>query len=394
MNNENKTLYEEESISSKHNINIPNLNINKNVSIVSYDEAPDFQKDNEYIKGGYLINCNTPIRLTKSLFMLHNETINIWTHLLGVILVIIFIIYTAIYITFYKTQIMNIKLDFEKIKKFTKPLQDLDNKLKELKIKFDKKFNLTDFSIFMDKFNTSVYLLKNSTKETSFSKYYERLLELLSDLKQDYNKKNLHRWPIFIMLISAILCLSFSTQYHILGVISKKINSFSSRFDYGGISLLIAGSCYPPYYYFFHCDNIFKSIYLCFITIFALCVFFYSLTSDFYLPTRRTFRGILFLILGLSTAIPVFHLIFLNKTITGFMEGPRLIYWYFGGISYVFGALLYINRIPEKCFPGKFDIFGSSHQLFHCLVLLGVIFHYLGCLDAYYYRFDASCPFK
>ena len=162
----------------------------------------------------------------------------------------------------------------KKIKKFTKPLQDLDNKLKELKIKFDKKFNLTDFSIFMDKFNTSVYLLKNSTKETSFSKYYERLLELLSDLKQDYNKKNLHRWPIFIMLISAILCLSFSTQYHILGVISKKINSFSSRFDYGGISLLIAGSCYPPYYYFSIVIIFFKSIYLCFITIFALCVFF------------------------------------------------------------------------------------------------------------------------
>ena len=112
-----KTLYEEDTISSKHNINIPNLNINKKVSIVSYDEAPDFQKDNEYIKGGYLINCNTPIRLTKSLFMLHNETINIWIHLLGVILVIIFIIYTAIYITFYKTQIMNIKLDFEKNKK-------------------------------------------------------------------------------------------------------------------------------------------------------------------------------------------------------------------------------------------------------------------------------------
>ena len=30
---------------------------------------------------------------------------------------------------------MNIKLDFEKIKKFTKPLQDLDKTLKELKIK-------------------------------------------------------------------------------------------------------------------------------------------------------------------------------------------------------------------------------------------------------------------
>ena len=164
------------------------------------------------------------------------------------------------------------------------------------------------------------------------------------------------------MLISAILCLSFSTQYHILGVISKKINSFSSRFDYGGISLLIAGSCYPPYYYFFHCDNIFKSIYLCFITIFALCVFFYSLSSDFYLPTRRTFRGILFLILGLSTAIPVFHLIFLNKTITGFMEGPRLIYWYFGGWKRK--SVFHISSIKAILTNDKCHLFLNNARVF------------------------------
>ena len=77
-------LYEEENISpTNQNINKDNSNKNKNVSIVSYEEAPDFQKDNEYIKGGYLINCNSPKKITKSLFMLHNETLNIWTHLLG-----------------------------------------------------------------------------------------------------------------------------------------------------------------------------------------------------------------------------------------------------------------------------------------------------------------------
>jgi len=41
---------------------------------------------NEYIKTGYRINFNSYWKLTKSLFMLHNETINVWTHLLGLII--------------------------------------------------------------------------------------------------------------------------------------------------------------------------------------------------------------------------------------------------------------------------------------------------------------------
>ncbi len=392
-------LYEEDNISTTNQkINKENSNTNKNMSIVSYEQAPDFQKDNEYIKSGYLINCNSPKKITKSLFILHNESINIWTHLLGVILVIIFIVYTSIFITSYKTQIMNIKYNFEKIKSFGKYFQEVDKKLKDLKIQFDKKFNLTDFTYFIEKFNSSIYSMKNvnnNNVSNSLSRYYEKLLEQITNLKKyliPYKELKLQRWPIFIMLFSAILCLSFSSTYHLIGIMSKKINSFSSRLDYGGISILIAGSCYPPYYYFFHCDYFFRNIYLSFISIFSICVFFYSLTSDFYLPKRRTFRGILFLILGLSTAIPVIHLIFFNRSIKGFMGGPRLIYWYFGGFSYVIGALIYINRIPEKCYPGKFDIFGSSHQFFHCFVVLGVIFHYLGCLDAYYYRFDAICP--
>ena len=262
-------LYEEDNISTTNQkINKENSNTNKNMSIVSYEQAPDFQKDNEYIKSGYLINCNSPKKITKSLFILHNESINIWTHLLGVILVIIFIVYTSIFITSYKTQIMNIKYNFEKIKSFGKYFQEVDKKLKDLKIKFDKKFNLTDFTYFIEKFNSSIYSMKNANNNNisnSFQKYYEKLLEQISNLKKfliPSKELKLQRWPIFIMLFSAILCLSFSSLYHLIGMMSKKINSFSSRFDYGGISLLIAGSCYPPYYYFFHCDYIYLLIFI------------------------------------------------------------------------------------------------------------------------------------
>ena len=77
---------------------------------------------------------------------------------------------------------------------------------------------------------------------------------------------------------------------------------------------------------------------------------------------------------------------------SGYEKAPHLGYWFLGGVSYVVGALMYIKRIPEKLKPGKFDYFGASHQILHFLVVLGVIFHFLGSLKAYYYRLGNSCP--
>ncbi|KAG7618852.1 AdipoR/hemolysin-III-related, partial [Arabidopsis thaliana x Arabidopsis arenosa] len=46
------------------------------------------------------------------------------------------------------------------------------------------------------------------------------------------------------------------------------------------------------------------------------------------------------------------------------------------GLLYGLGALVYATRIPERWMPGKFDIAGHSHQLFHVLVVAGAFTHY------------------
>jgi len=40
-------------------------------------------------------------------------------------------------------------------------------------------------------------------------------------------------------------------------------------------------------------------------------------------------------------------------------------------------------RIPEKWYPGRFYIIGSSHQLFHFAVVLAVVAHFIGVLTAF-----------
>ena len=117
-----------------------------------------------------------------------------------------------------------------------------------------------------------------------------------------------------------------------------------------------------------------------------------TLSPDFHLPIRRRLRGSLFLSLGISSAVPILHLRFLGEYVNGFEKVPKLQYWYFGGISYVLGGLIFILRIPEKFFPEKFDYFGASHQILHFSVNVGFILHYLGGIDSYFYRVENQCP--
>ena len=50
-------------------------------------------------------------------------------------------------------------------------------------------------------------------------------------------------------------------------------------------------------------------------------------------------------------------------------------------------------RIPEALVPGRFDIFGSSHQIFHCFVVLAAVAHFAGILTAFDYNYHhRTCP--
>ena len=67
--------------------------------------------------------------------------------------------------------------------------------------------------------------------------------------------------------------------------------------------------------------------------------------------------------------------------------------WYaIGGALYVGGAVIYILRIPERWYPGKFDICGASHQLFHICVVIGCVMHYHESYYLFYERGSFECP--
>ena len=433
-----KANKEEQNIESTENNEKVDYNYEKQLklSIGSFQEAPKFIQDNEYIKNGYILYCNTYKKTFLSLFICHNETVNIWSHLLGALYFIFLIWYTSHYISNFNSQLMNVKKDISIIEKKAnylnqyglnntspKVINKIYNEIKDMKINLEN-FNYkniyenslnqiyllnNNISNITEDINNSNNTINNSTSPSFMSNFFsfkkdliclkedvidlinldnKKTTELEKDLKlEERPKKKLGKWPLYIIILSAMLCFAFSATFHSIGSMSAIHHNILNRFDYGGISLLISGSCYPPYYYFFYHANTIKYFYLTEITVLGVGTFLYSLTDDFNKPKRRSMRGIIFLIFGLCTGIPVLHMAFFGDKIKGYGPGLRLIYWYLGGISYVLGALLYILRYPEKKYPGKFDYIGASHQLFHILVFFGAFFHFFGSIDAYNYRF-------
>ena len=169
------------------------------------------------------------------------------------------------------------------------------------------------------------------------------------------------RWPLFVNLSAAILCLLCSTIYHNFMHNSSYIHNKLATLDYGGICMLIMGSVYPPIFYPYACEPThgIRDIFMIIITFNCIAGFLSLLNDKLASPECRPYRGIMFIVLGFSSIFPLVYLHFTKDTvnISYFSSSPYVL----GGFCYFFGAVIYVLRIPEKFVPKRFDIVGSSH---------------------------------
>ena len=56
-------------------------------------------KTNKHVWSGYRINFRSYFNATKSILMIHNETVNVWSHLIGALVFIYLFCYTVVYMT-------------------------------------------------------------------------------------------------------------------------------------------------------------------------------------------------------------------------------------------------------------------------------------------------------
>jgi len=259
--------------------------------VVHHNHLPKWLRDNDFLVKGHRPPMNSYWKCFKSIFRVHTETGNIWTHLLGSIA------FTSIAVYF-----------------VTRPSTDVQWQEKAI-----------------------------------FSAFF----------------------------VGAVLCLTFSWMFHTVYCHSQTVGRFFNKLDYCGIALLTMGSFVPWLYYSFYCRLTPKLVYLIAIFILGTFCIVVSMWDKFAEPKFRPVRAGVFIALGLSGVIPAMHIVITD----GFYEAiydSALGWLTLMAVLYIVGAVIYAARIPERIWPGRFDIWCQSHQIFHVFVLIAAFVHYHG----------------
>lgn len=183
----------------------------------------------------------------------------------------------------------------------------------------------------------------------------------------------------------AAFCLGMSATYHTISNHSPLVARIGNALDYIGIVGLIVGSFIPSIYYGFYCMPDLQRFYWTMICTIGLGCVTVSVLPQFRTPKWRPFRAAMFVGMGLSAIFPVLHGLQIYGP--GLMTRKIGLGWMLlqGGL-YILGAGIYAARVPERLRPGRFDIVGHSHQIFHVLVVCAAVAHLMGLLRAFDYR--------
>lgn len=394
--------------------------------------------------GGYRSGFQKKRHIFKSIFMAHNETLNIWTHLLMALFFIALICWFYYYVDnckdFYLTTINEISQsgvmrDFkEKIISLELFTLELVNKVpsvtdinaKEAISKFiDKAKDFVDINDdlvgFWDgiknrlsKINLHLHMDDLSKFHKTFLGLNDSLLGLFDKLDEemvDFDKiewvsklaellpiKAVHHkmaiWPIIIYFLSATFCLGASATYHWLYPKGATFYKILHRMDLAGITILIFGSCVPILYYTFYCNP--GPFYFYLLLQFCSCfgTFFCSMCDWFHAESFRTYKGMIYAGCGLFAGALCFHCAIKANSV-GFNSdaipfATSFLYIATMGVMYLSGLVFYVFRFPERWWPNKFQFF-NSHVIWHCFVNAAAASHMLGVIEMYIQRISVTC---
>lgn len=317
----------------------------KNYHLLSYHELPEYMKDNEYILNYY--RADWPLKQAFfSVFRWHNETLNVWTHLLGFLL-------------FLGLTVANVK-DVPQVADF--------------------------ITVFVGQ-PPSANISKN------FSLGPTKLIDLKqeSHLKMDTTSPEAAatNWPFYVYLSGSMFCLLSSSACHLFCCHSHHLNLLLLQMDYVGITVMIITSYFPAMYYIFQCTPHWQVVYLVGITIVGICTIVTLLSPAFSTGKYRSFRAMLFVSMGLIGLIPAVHAVVVNWNDPH--RNVTLAYESVMALSYLMGTMFYVCRIPERWKPGFFDLACHSHQIFHVFVVLGALAHYGAAQLFLRYRGQMEC---
>lgn len=265
-------------------VQYPTRSYEKLRQLLSFEDAPEYNKHNPYILGGYRSMLPTKLCF-ESIFWWTNETINIWSHLFGWFLFIALTI-----------------------------------------------------------------------NDIAFLKMHASLVDKVI---------------VGILLVCFQLCMILSTVYHTFNCRSEKAYDCFLTYDLFGIALSLLAIYVSGIYYAFWCHNTLRNFY----TITVGFIFVAAMIIQ--IPQFKIHSNVkicMFVGWAAYGIVPTLHWVmemggFDNSIVRLLL--PRVLCMYLiVGIAF----LIYITKVPERWYAGKFDFLGHSHNWWHFFVLVALYY--------------------
>lgn len=198
----------------------------------------------------------------------------------------------------------------------------------------------------------------------------------------------LDRFMLTVTPMAALLTFSLSANFHTLSNHSDVVNLSCLLLDFSGILVLILASFLSAIYVGFYNHPFEQRLYWTMITTLiatsAVLVLHPKLQGMKYRPHRTT----AFVLTVLSGLGPTLHGMYVHGVRKGWHEcGVK--WWAAEGLCYLLGVVFFVSRWPERWAwrddktKGRFDVWGGSHSLFHCCVVVGAGCHCWGVWEAW-----------
>ncbi|OAQ86844.1 adiponectin receptor protein 1 [Purpureocillium lilacinum] len=191
---------------------------------------------------------------------------------------------------------------------------------------------------------------------------------------------------VSVYYLCVVVCFALSTAFHTLSDHSAPLHRFGNQLDHLGIVLVMWGTGVSGTHFALRCAPAsLRILYFSAVTATAAGCAVFTLQPRFRTPSFRTARFLMYCFLGASLFAPVVHA---WRGFGGGEDGLAAVSAVMGlrsflGLALVnfAGAAVYAARVPERWFPGTFDLLGQSHNWMHVLVFTGALIRLSGLLE-------------
>ncbi|XP_071051527.1 progestin and adipoQ receptor family member 3 isoform X2 [Onthophagus taurus] len=191
------------------------------------------------------------------------------------------------------------------------------------------------------------------------------------------------------VLVCFQVCMILSSLYHTFSCRSEKDFNCFLTFDLFGIALSLLAIYTSGIYYAFWCEQYWRTFYMFTVSLIFAGAMLLQLPK---FNISSNVKTLVFILWALYGVIPTIHWTIRSGGLASPVVRlllPRVMGMY--GISGL-AFLVYITKIPERFFAGKFDYFGHSHQWWHIIIVMALYYWHSSGILYLEYRMNHACP--